>query len=248
MLADAVTSGERAAFFSEAPFAVGSEVSLSEGDARHVAVLRLGPGERVGLRNGAGCVATGVLVRIARKHVLVELDHVSDEPAPPPVHLMIPVADRDRMLWMAEKAAELNVASWRPVLWHRSRSVSPRGDGPTFRARVHARMISALLQSRSAWLPEIHPEATPERAVAAAPMGLRLVLERQGAPIAATPLCAPVSVAIGPEGGFEERELAMLGEAGFTAVSLGSSILRFETAAVAAVAVARAMLAVTASV
>ncbi|HEV2643291.1 MAG TPA: RsmE family RNA methyltransferase, partial [Candidatus Elarobacter sp.] len=191
---------------------------------------------------------SGVLVRIARKHALVELDTVSDVDAPPLVHLMIPVADRDRMLWMAEKAAELNVATWRPVLWHRSRSVAPRGDGPTFRAKVRARMISALLQSRSAWLPEIHPEATPERAIAAAPAGLRLVLERDGAPVASSAMRAPVSVAIGPEGGFEERELELLREAGFAAVSLGDSILRFETAAVAAVAVARAMLAVSASV
>jgi 16S rRNA (uracil1498-N3)-methyltransferase len=238
---------ERAAFFSEEPFAVGAEIALSDSETRHIAVLRLGPGERVGLRNGAGGVASGVLVRIAKKYAIVELDAVDEVAPPPPVHLLLPVADRDRMLWMAEKAAELNVATWRPVLWHRSRSVAPRGDGPTFRAKVRARMIAALLQSRSAWLPAIHPEATPERAIAAAPSGLRLVAEWGGEPIAAAATSAPVSIAIGPEGGFEERELALLRGGGFRAVSLGDSILRFETAAVAAVAVARAMLAVTAT-
>jgi 16S rRNA (uracil1498-N3)-methyltransferase len=146
------------------------------------------------------------------------------------------------MLWLAEKSAELNIASWRPVLWQRSRSVTPRGDGPTFRNKVRARMISALLQSRSAWLPEIFPEATPDRAIAASPAGSRLVLEASGSPINAMPSEAPVVVAIGPEGGFEEQELLELAEAGFRAVSIGRSVLRFETAAVAGIAVARALL------
>ncbi len=196
----------------------------------------------MGLRDGAGRVASGSLVRLGRRNALVEVDEVSEAAAPPAVHLLVPVADRDRMLWLAEKAAELNVASWRPVLWQRSRSVSPRGDGPTFRAKVRTRMIAALLQSRSAWLPEIFPEATPDRAIAACPPGARLVLEASGGPVAAVRLAAPVVVAVGPEGGFEPAELALLAQSGFSAVAVGSAVLRFETAAIAGLAVARAML------
>ncbi|MEO6778963.1 MAG: RsmE family RNA methyltransferase [Gemmatimonadaceae bacterium] len=233
---------DSAAFFVEGPFGVGSQVALSERDAKHIAVLRLGVGERVGLRDGAGRTASGTLVRMGRKNALVDVDEVTDVPAPASIHLLVPVADRDRMLWLAEKAAELNVASWRPVLWHRSRSVSPRGDGPTFRAKMRWRMIAALLQSRSAWLPEIFPEATPDRAIAASPTGGRVVLDGTGSPFNAVPVSAPVVLAVGPEGGFEPHELADLLAAGFTPASLGQSVLRFETAAIAGVAVARAML------
>jgi 16S rRNA (uracil1498-N3)-methyltransferase len=51
-----------------------------------------------------------------------------------------------------------------------------------------------------------------------------------------------VTLAIGPEGGFEPEELEQLAAADFTFCTLGPSILRFETAAVAAVAVARSLL------
>lgn len=237
-----MTRTDRAAFFVEDPFVMGAQVALSKSDAQHISVLRLGVGDRVGLRDGAGHTASGTLVRMGRKNALVEVDEVIDVAPPAAIHLLVPVADRDRMLWLAEKAGELNVASWRPVLWQRSRSVSPRGDGPTFRNRVRTRMISALLQSRSAWLPEIFPEATPDRAIAAAPAGSRLVLEGSGGSINTIPANAPAIVAVGPEGGFESDELAQLTEAGFAAVSIGRSVLRFETAAVAGVAVARAML------
>lgn len=237
-----MTQQDRAAFFVEAPFALGAQVSLSESDAQHVAVLRLGLRERVGLRDGAGHTASGALVRLGRKNALVEIDDVDHVAPPAPIHLLVPVADRDRMLWLAEKAAELNVASWRPVLWQRSRSVSPRGDGPTFRNKVRSRMISALLQSRSAWLPEIFPEATPERAIAASPAGSRVVLESSGSPFSSIAVGAPIVIAVGPEGGFESEELVELQAAGFTTASIGRSVLRFETAALAGVAVARAML------
>jgi 16S rRNA (uracil1498-N3)-methyltransferase len=237
-----VTSLDRAAFFVDNPVTLGAQVALSESDSQHISVLRLGVGERVGLRDGAGLAASGTLVRLGRKNVLVEVDDVAQSPSPMAIHLLVPVADRDRMLWLAEKAAELNVASWRPVLWQRSRSVSPRGDGPTFRTKVRVRMISAMLQSRSAWLPEIFPEATLERAIAASPVGTRLVLEGSGSPFGSAEVAVPVVIAVGPEGGFEDSEIEQLVAADFRSVSIGVSVLRFETAAVAGVAVARSML------
>ncbi|MEO7218104.1 MAG: RsmE family RNA methyltransferase [Gemmatimonadaceae bacterium] len=233
---------DRAAFFVEDPVAHGAQVALSESDAKHIAVLRLDVGERVGLRDGAGMIASGTIVRLGRKNALVEIDDVAEAAVAAAIHLLVPVADRDRMLWLAEKAAELNVASWRPVLWHRSRSVSPRGDGPTFRNKVRVRMISAMLQSRSAWLPEIFPEATLERGIAAAPVGTRLVLEAGGAVFGSESATAPVVIAVGPEGGFEASELEQLEAADFRTVSIGQSVLRFETAAIAGIAIARSML------
>lgn len=232
----------RAAFFHEHAPVVGTQLLLTESEARHIAVLRIGVGGRVSLRDGVGNVATGTLVRLVKQQATVEVDEVRSVIPECPIHLLVPVADRDRMLWLAEKAAELNVASWRPVLWHRSKSVSPRGDGPTFRQKVRARMISGLLQSHSAWLPELYPEAPPERAVAALPDGTRIVLDAAGAPPLTVPPSAPVVLAVGPEGGFEPRELDLLTATGFAPVSLGRSVLRFETAAIAGVAVARAML------
>lgn len=161
-------------------------------------------------------------------------------PRPAPIHLLSPVADRERMLWLAEKVAEIGVTSWRPILWRRSKSVSPRGEGPMFQAKVRARMISALIQSGGGWLPDIFPEATIERAVAAAPVGTRLLLAKDGEPILEVPMETPITIALGPEGGIEPAERDIFIGAAFLPVKLGESTLRFETAGVAAVAVATA--------
>jgi 16S rRNA (uracil1498-N3)-methyltransferase len=105
-------------------------------------------------------------------------------------------------------------------------------------------MISALLQSGSGWLPDIFPEATIERAVAAAPLGTRVLLDKQGEPMAGVPMRAPVTIALGPEGGMETSERDAFIGAAFLPVKLSQSTLRFETAGVAGVSIAAASLAI----
>ncbi len=232
-----------AVFVTPGPLVAGSTCTLGEDAARHIKVRRLEIGAEVGVRDGEGTVAHGVLVRLARHAAHVDITQVERVVQPSPVHLLVPVADRDRLLWLAEKAAELACTSWRPVLWKRSRSVSPRGEGVTFQAKVRARMASALAQSQGAWLPQLFPEAPIERAIQAAPDGGRLVLDAAGAPMAGADAALdvrPLTIAVGPEGGFEADELEMLREAGFLPVSLGSTILRFETAATVALGIVRA--------
>jgi 16S rRNA (uracil1498-N3)-methyltransferase len=232
-----------ATFHSPDPLAAGITVTLGEGAAHHARVRRLEVGERVRLTDGAGTIAAGVIVRIAKRQLAVETDAVESREPPSAVHVLVPVADRERMLWLAEKCAELAATSWRPVLWHRSRSVSSRGEGTVFRQKVQARMIAALEQSAGAWLPAIFPEATPERAIAAAPPGTRLLLDAAGDPVLRAGLASPVSIVVGPEGGLDPEEREALVGAGFRPVSLGATTLRFETAAVAALAISRAALA-----
>ena len=112
--------------------------------------------------------------------------------------------------------------------------------------------MGALAQSGGAWLPAMFPDATLETAIAAVPEGRAVVLEAGAPPIldvlasarnaGATNGARTLTLAIGPEGGFEESELAALRAGGFRPASLGASVLRFETAAVAGIAAARAAL------
>ena len=106
-------------------------------------------------------------------------------------------------------------------------------------------MIAALLQSGSGWLPDIFPEATVERAVAAAPLGTRVLLDREGEPMAGVPMKSPVTIALGPEGGMEQDERDAFIGAAFLPVKLTQTTLRFETAGVAGVAIAAASLALS---
>jgi 16S rRNA (uracil1498-N3)-methyltransferase len=236
-----------AQFFTPAAFGLGSAVTLGPDAAHHMNVLRLAFGARVAITDGAGHVGGGSVVRLGRREAQVAIDEVWSVPQPAAVHMMVPVADRDRMLWMAEKCAELSATSWRPIMWQRSASVSPSGVGPRFREKVHGRMEAALTQSRGAWLPDQRAEQTPAAACADLPPGLRLLLDPAGRPLlqcarGAAPLGA-VTIAVGPEGGLEESERALLLGAGFVQASLAETILRFETAGVAALAAVRAALA-----
>jgi len=231
-------------FITIDPLAPESSLTLGEDAAHHMRVLRLEPGARVRLADGHGSRGEGTVLRVAKRNATVQVDTCAFSEPLPPVHLIVPIADRERMLWLGEKVTELGATSWRPVLFRRSRSVSPRGEGPTFQQRLRARMASALEQSGGAWLPVPFPDATVETCIAAAPAGIRLVLARDGSPVVSLlggDPSEPVTIVLGPEGGLESAELEAFREAGFLAASLGSSLLRFETAGVAAVSVARAV-------
>lgn len=232
-----------ATFYSaEEPLLPGGLVTLGEETAHHARVRRLAAGAELRLTDGAGHLARATLIRVAKGGLTAQVVDVESVPPPPALHLLAPIADRDRMLWLAEKGAELGLTSWRPVLWRRSRSVKPRGEGPTFVARVRQRMVGALEQCGGAWLPTIYPDAIPERALAGVPEGSRVVLDAAGPPVLSLgALTPPVTLAVGPEGGLDDAERELLARCGFRAASVGTSILRFETAGVAAIAVARAV-------
>jgi 16S rRNA (uracil1498-N3)-methyltransferase len=231
-----------ATFFAAEPLVAGGMITLGEDAAHHMRVRRLDAGAALALRDGAGRSADGRLVKLAKSHAVVELGEVAEAAALPAVHLLVPVADRDRMLWLAEKCVELGASSWRPVLWRRSRSVGSRGEGIGFQAKVRARMVAALSQCEAAWLPDLHPDAPLERAIAAAPAGARVLLDPEAPPLVRLALQAPVTLAIGPEGGVERDEADALAAAGFVPASIPGNILRFETAGIAALSIARALL------
>jgi 16S rRNA (uracil1498-N3)-methyltransferase len=229
-------------FFCPEPFLPGAHLSLSEEAAQHARALRMFPGERAGLRDGVGGAARGTIARLTKRSLIIDIDEVWDIPRPPEVHMLVPVGDRDRMLLLAEKATELAATSWRPVIWRRSKSVTGRGEGPTFIGRIRARMIAALTQSGGGWLPEIHPSASVSRAVAAAPPGARVILDASAREtMLSLGVGCPLAIALGPEGGLEDDERQEMTDAGFTPVRLAPTILRFETAAIAALAIARAL-------
>ena len=232
-----------ATFFTPEPPVAGVITILGEDAAHHMRVRRMAPSERIRLTDGAGSVGSGVLVRITKTQAAVQVEQVDQIDPLPEIHLLVPIADRERMLWLSEKSAELGATTWRPVLWRRSRSVTPRGEGTAFQAKIRARMIAALEQSGGAWLPTVYPDAPVDRAMAATPAGTRLLLDPEGQPMLETHPAAPLTIAIGPEGGLDDSERAALLEAGFTPVTIAASILRFETAAIAGLAIARAALA-----
>ena len=217
-----------------------AEVSLGESAAHHAEVRRLSQGDWVRLTNGSGTIGAGPIVRRVKRDVVVDVQQVEDVQPPSPLELLVPVADRERMLWLAEKCTELGISVWQPVVFARSRSVAPRGEGEAFAAKVRARMIGALAQSGSAWLPEARKELRLDAATARVTAPTRYVLDRSGGRLEPPASRNGVAVIFGPEGGMESAEREHLEATGWTPVRLAPNTLRFETAGIAAVAILRA--------
>jgi len=102
-------------------------------------------------------------------------------------------------------------------------------------------MVSALEQSGGAWLPELMPD-TSVGELSVEPGLMPIVLDVGGTPLASlvASTSSGVALLVGPEGGIEPQELSALIDAGWRTASLASTMLRFETAGVAGIAVVRA--------
>jgi 16S rRNA (uracil1498-N3)-methyltransferase len=234
-----------ATFFADAELAPGVRLDLGDAAARHAQVRRMHDGDAVRLTNGRGSLAHGRIDRLAKGNLSIVVGEVAAVERPPYLRLLLPVADRDRMLWLAEKSTELGLSVWQPVRFQRSASVAPRGEGDAFTNRTRARMIAALEQSGGAWLPELMPPLPLAEGLVRSDAGDgdRFLLERGGAPlIQSRPMSA--NVIVGPEGGIEGSERSLIVDRhGWLPSSLGDTTLRFETAGMVAVGMLRALLA-----
>ena len=230
-----------ATFYCEGPLVAGIPVVPSDDVRNHLRARRLGDGDPVQLTNGEGQLAAGSIRARGKRDLELAVSSVQNVARQSAIHLRAPVADRDRMLWLAEKSTELEVASWQGIRFRRSASVTQRGEGPGFATKLHARMVSALEQSGGAWLPSILPDGDLESLTQEA--SLRVVMDAGGEPLLSVigqSTADGIILLVGPEGGIEDEERALLEHAGWRRASLGASTLRLETAAVAAIAVARA--------
>jgi 16S rRNA (uracil1498-N3)-methyltransferase len=231
-----------ASFVTAKPFVAGERLALDDGAAQHVRVRRLDVGSRVRLLDGAGLVGWGRLAEVGKRSVIVEVARVAGAPKPAPLEVIVPIADRDRMLLAAEKCVELQITGWRPAYFARSRSVSPRGEGEGFHEKVRARMRSALEQSGGSWLPEIHRAVEWAGAMDGIPVAwTRVLLDVGGVPLSTLAGGSPLAIAVGPEGGLEAQEKSAAEQRGWRIASIGGSTLRFETALIAGVAIVRAL-------
>ena len=163
--------------------------------------------------DGRGTIAHAKLEHLTRHQTVASVHEEKTIPPPPHVRLFVPVADRERMLWLAEKCAEIGVAAWQPVAFRRSASVAPRGQGEAFVRKARARMIAAIEQSGGAWLPELCPELPLSDALVRADnvAADRVLLER-GAQALIERKYRAADAMVGPEGGLEEDERLLIVE------------------------------------
>ena len=213
-------------------------------DAEHlVRVLRVEAGQTFEISDNARIYLAQV--RTARKS-LVEFAITQELPTTEPAvitHLYVALFKFDHLEWLVEKATELGVASIQPLVAVRSE----RGLAQAASKR-HSRWqkiaLEASQQSRRAHLPRIEPVLPFAQAIRI-PQCARLFLdENSEGPALLEPLqqtsAKEIALLLGPEGGWTEDERAAAIHAGWVACSLGPTILRAETAGIAALAIINA--------
>jgi 16S rRNA (uracil1498-N3)-methyltransferase len=224
----------------------GDAIELEPEEAQHaVKVLRMREGDAVELINGRGTVAIGILTQAKARQTTVRVDATSDRPAPHPVLTVLAAPPKGtRLESMVGMLVQVGVS--RLVLLDTRRSVTEPRTGKL--QRLHRVVIEACKQSGRAWSMDIEGP-TPLETVLAHPApqaSAQLIATMQshaGNPRHDLPeslrTAAEVRVLIGPEGGFTPEEEHAAQAAGYEPWQMGASIMRIETAAVAAAAVLR---------
>jgi 16S rRNA (uracil1498-N3)-methyltransferase len=232
-------------FFVEPQAVRGETITIAGPLARHLCEsLRVKPGEMIWLGEDGG----------PRYHARLTADRdrltarIVSTSSPPQAHspritLGLALVKGNRMDWAVQKAAELGVARLVPLITARSivRPKSGRTDHKSGRWQSIA--LEAAQQSMRWGVPVVAAPVSFDAWCGDTTLGTcRWLLweDPRGTPfrdrLRGKPRPDQVTLVIGPEGGFTADEIALAGQRGFETVSLGSRILRTETAVVAALA------------
>lgn len=234
--------------FIDAPLEPGCELRLPASAARHaLRVLRLKVGDRVTLFNGDGRQYAACLLAGGERQACARIDTAAAPERESPLRLTLvqAMARGEKMDWVVQKATELGAVRIVPVVSTRSevRLDAARGEKRVDHWRAIA--IAACEQSGRNVLP-----------VVAAPLALEAFLATDTEPTPGRWALQPgqpgglrslgalppvMTVAVGPEGGFDAGDLSRLYAAGYRELTLGPRILRTETAGIAALAALQAV-------
>lgn len=217
---------------------ISEVVELPANIQHHMAVLRLSPGTRIELFNGAGLLVRATLENehSARVH---EVQH--DAGTPLRTCLIQGLPKGEKLDLILQKGTELGVSSF--CLVEMERSVGRlKSEKREQRLKRWQRIVAeAARQCRQPLLPEVNFERGVEQALATFPAELKLLLWEEGSQSLSAVLppqaVTSVSILVGPEGGISPGEAEMAIQAGFQPVRFGPRILRTETAGLAAMSV-----------
>lgn len=235
---------------SQRDLEVGAEISLGGAEAHHaVGVGRLRVGEKVFIGNGAGVRAETVVTATGAKSLTCRVEAVELRDAPTPQLVLVQsLAKGDRDERAVEASTEVGVDAVFP--YQALRSVSRWNDEKARRGAQRWQKLAreAAKQSLRFFVPVIGELLDLDALCEHARTGILLVLE-PGAVLRLSEYddaelrnAPTVTLVVGPEGGFDQRELDALEAAGARLVRLGETVLRTSTAGVSALSVLNAKL------
>ena len=220
--------------------AAGERVPLPEDERRHLRSRRLASGDAVVLIDGTGAEADAEILPASAGGGPVLAGVLSVRPAKDreaAVWLGVCAVRSERLAWIAEKAGELGVA--RLAIVQSERAQAFRG-GPGTVARLDRLAREAAKQSGGTRWMQCEGPVSLAHALASAPGAMRAVIDFSGDDFPRSGIPDSAALLVGPEGGWTPAELDAARAAGWRALRLPTPTLRAETAAIAAVVLARA--------
>ncbi len=228
--------------FFIAPFD-GDTIRLTGQDAHHIArVLRMGVGENLTLCDGAGtdyvCRITAIDNGEVQAQVLYRAPSASEPNTAVTLYQGLPKSEK--MDWIVQKSVEIGVTRIVPVAMARSIVRLGAAEGAKKQARWQKIAASAAEQSGRGIVPQVAEPIPFSQAVTAISQENTVVFyEGGGQPLdtLVNTQTRQISLVVGPEGGFEAKEIQQLCESGAHIATLGKRILRCETAPLVALSV-----------
>ncbi len=210
---------------------------LPETESAHaVKVLRLKAGDKIQIINGKGSLFEAEIVNPHAKRCEITILRCETE-NPPAYSLHIAIAPtkmNERFEWFLEKAAEIGISEITPIICQRSERKEIKPD------RMERVLVAAMKQSHHLYLPTLNEACTFEQflqkttAIDAQKCIAHCLDEDKKTLKQVYQKGKNAIVLIGPEGDFAQMEIEKALQSGFTAVSLGESRLRTETAGIVA--------------
>lgn len=225
----------------------GDTACLTGEDARHIArSLRMRAGEALTLCDGQGTDYTAQILTVGEEvsvKILSACPTVSEPPAEITLYQAVPKGDKAE--WIIQKSVELGVTRIVPVLTDRCVARPTAEAAAKKQVRYQRIAKEAAGQSGRGIIPEIGTQCSFAEALTEAKGTLSLFCyEKGGVPLSGELLrgAQKISLFIGSEGGFTEAEAAAAIDAGCHTITLGSRILRCETAPLCALSILQFLL------
>jgi 16S rRNA (uracil1498-N3)-methyltransferase len=230
-------------------------IAIVDGDELHHLrdVMRMREGAAIALLTADRAEHIGRIERFEDNRAIVRIEKTIPSSEATPLILAAAVIKGPRMDFMVEKAAELGVTELWPTLCARGVVRAPGEERiarwrrlATAAAKQSFAPTPLLLHEATAFADLIHEFAKDTLAIGASnEVPLKVICTMGAEPIASVIWRSPahgIVIACGPEGDFDDAEMALAKRAGFVAAGLGINRLRGETAAIAAVSIASAIL------
>ena len=223
-------------FYKEDLITSSTDVVLDEASSKHIVqVLRMQNGEQLQLTNGKGDLFNTEISDNNRKRCSVKtLQTTNHKPQTPNITIAIsPVKNTTRFEWFLEKATEIGVTEIIPLVCNRTEKTVFKFD------RMKSILVSAMLQSQQTWLPVLHEPTKFNQLVQSSTQQQKFIAhciddaKRSLSDLNNESLSSKI-ILIGPEGDFTADEIELALQNHFSAVSLGETRLRTETAGIVA--------------